>query len=336
MAKRSRFSIKPFTNPSGQRVYRVQGRMPNGDRIRLNFQSHEQAQAKRDELEIKAANSSVTLKPTRLTDEQLADAEAAFRKLPGKSLLAIVEDYIAKGTHDLSNKLVTDAVDEFLIEKAKKNLRPMSMLELRSRVGLLKKVFPAKAVSEVIPADLRGVIFAPKLKPRTSGHLRSKLHTFFEWCRRNRYCSHNPVSPISAPIVDDHSPEILSLSEVLTLVSNAVKFKKGKLVPYVVLSLFGGLRPTEVRNLAPSDIKLKERVIIVQGGSSKHRRRRVVHIRANLKKWLETYLPNRIVHSNFPKDFDNVRRMSGFKGAQPKLTDDHLKKWVPDGRVTRR
>jgi hypothetical protein len=65
--KKNRFQIKTFTNPSGLEVFRAEGRMPDGVRIRQNFTMELEAQARKAELEIKALNVSgaVGLKMTR-------------------------------------------------------------------------------------------------------------------------------------------------------------------------------------------------------------------------------------------------------------------------------
>ncbi len=78
MSGKERFEIAPFTNSSGEQVWRVHGRMPDGSRVRENHQSFEEAIARKSELEILALNlpTQVGLKRTRLTDQQLAEASS--------------------------------------------------------------------------------------------------------------------------------------------------------------------------------------------------------------------------------------------------------------------
>jgi hypothetical protein len=54
MAK-PKFKITPFTNPSGQRVYRLSGTL-NGKRIRENYPTRPEAVAKRQEYEVEWLN----------------------------------------------------------------------------------------------------------------------------------------------------------------------------------------------------------------------------------------------------------------------------------------
>jgi hypothetical protein len=97
MSNNERFTIKTYTNPSGQQVWRVEGRMPDGERVRQNFKEQADALARKAELEIQALNrpAGIGFKQTRLTDEQLAQAEAAFLKLDGQSLITAVDYYTA-------------------------------------------------------------------------------------------------------------------------------------------------------------------------------------------------------------------------------------------------
>jgi len=85
MAGKDRYGIVPFTNPNGNVVHRVLGRTPDGKQVRENFKSFAEAVARKQALELEALGiqQSVSLKTTRLTDEELAQAESAFKKLQG-------------------------------------------------------------------------------------------------------------------------------------------------------------------------------------------------------------------------------------------------------------
>ena len=71
-AKKS-FLVKKFTNPSGDLVFRVSGRMA-GDRIRKNFSTRAEAEAECDVLELQLlqleAETGVRTAITRLKDDQ--------------------------------------------------------------------------------------------------------------------------------------------------------------------------------------------------------------------------------------------------------------------------
>ena len=81
----AQFVISEFTNPSGDGVYRVSGWL-DGKRIRKHFPSRAEAAAEKQALEIQHLQSETGVRTTatRLTDEQLHEAEAAFRRIAGK------------------------------------------------------------------------------------------------------------------------------------------------------------------------------------------------------------------------------------------------------------
>jgi len=80
------FTISAFTNPSGEVVFRVSGWL-DGKRIRKNYPSRAEAKAETDALEIQCLQGETGVRPTvtRLTEDQLHEAEAVFKRLSGKS-----------------------------------------------------------------------------------------------------------------------------------------------------------------------------------------------------------------------------------------------------------
>src|SRR5258706_16431341 len=85
MKQDTSFVISEFTNPSGEVVFRVSGSL-NGKRIRKNFPTRTEAEAERQVLEIQGlqAETGVRVAATRLTDDELHEAETAFQRLKGK------------------------------------------------------------------------------------------------------------------------------------------------------------------------------------------------------------------------------------------------------------
>ncbi len=88
------FVISQFTNPSGEIVFRVDGRI-DGKRVRRNFKTRADAEAERRLLNVQRFQGDAGLRTavTRLTDEQLQEAEAAFLRLKDapQSLLTYLE-----------------------------------------------------------------------------------------------------------------------------------------------------------------------------------------------------------------------------------------------------
>ena len=85
MSQTPQFVISEFTNPSGEIVFRLTGWL-DGKRVRKNFPSRAEASAERQTLEIQSVQSTTGVRTTatRLSDEQLHEAEALFRLMDGK------------------------------------------------------------------------------------------------------------------------------------------------------------------------------------------------------------------------------------------------------------
>src|SRR5690348_9174700 len=122
---KERFHIIPFTNPSGERVFRVAGYKPDGTRVRENLDTEEEAVGRKAELDIEAANiktATVTrLKATRLTDDQIREAEAVYTRLNGKPLLPIVTCGLANYREAVKKSTVQAAYLLFIADKEKQN-----------------------------------------------------------------------------------------------------------------------------------------------------------------------------------------------------------------------
>lgn len=80
----SRFNIKLYTNPSGGKVYRVEGTKLNGQRVCRNFKDPAVAEAYQQQLENEHLGLEVQyhLQQTSLSEHQLQQAEGAFRTAP--------------------------------------------------------------------------------------------------------------------------------------------------------------------------------------------------------------------------------------------------------------
>ena len=103
-------------------------------------------------------------------------------------------------------------------------------------------------------------------------------------------------------------------------------------MPYLSLALFCGLRPKELERLNWDDIALDEKLVTIRGAAAKLRERRIVELTDNVSEWLrEHHGQHAIVGENFRRDFDAVRRLSGFKGSvYRKKCDAVLKPWPAD------
>jgi len=326
------FRIVAFANPSGDTVHRVTGWTQAGERIRQNFSTHAAAVARLQELEIEAANLQSAARPvvTRLTGEQVAIAEAAFAQLGGRPLLEAVTFYLRNYREPVKPATVAEAFERFMAERRAANLRPASLLNLRNMNRELLTLHGKCRLGDILPDTLRPLVFKSSRTPTSADGYRRGIHAFFSWAVESGFLRDNPCASIRPVKIERGEPEVLTVDECRRLLEAAATFKAGRLVPYVALALFAGLRPTELARLDWSRVDLTERIVTVGADVAKLRGKRIVELSPNLVSWLEPFLATGapIVGANHRKDFEEVRAAAGW--GTPTKDAPQLREWTQD------
>lgn len=113
------------------------------------------------------------------------------------------------------------------------------------------------------------------------------------------------------------------------LLRAAEGFEGGRLVPYVALCVFGGLRPFEAARLSWEQVNLGGKEIRLKGGQTKTGKGRIVEIRPTLKAWLSCYKgQDEIYRAAFDVELRELRASIGY--GEPTKENSELKPWVPD------
>jgi site-specific recombinase XerD len=336
---KERFHISHFVNPSRETVFRVAGYKPDGTRVRENWQTEEEAIGRKAELDIESANiktaTATRLKATRLTDEDIRVAEAIFTKAHGKPVMAIFDCGLEHYRDTLRKITMEAAYTLFIAEKEKQNKRPDTMRNLKGRVGMFKKLHAEKLVSDISQQTCSDFIFRTGTSPRNQVNDRLAVSNFFAWAVRREYAAANPMEKVDRPEVDATEPQILALEDCRNLLAAARDYEKGRLLPYVALGLFAGLRPAELSRLTWSKIDLTEGTVTLDGSMAKTRQRRIVKLSENAVAWLTDYVVAKpaFTFTNFQRDFAKVKNAAGFNGKEGVKAKDgkpSLRAWVPD------
>jgi integrase len=321
--------------------------MFDGKQLRANFKTEADALARRDELINKLANvaSSVVRRPTRLTEEQLKDAELAVEAMGNRPVMFAVRFFHENYRPPINKITITDAYAKFIAEKKLNNLRTDSVRNLEVRVGFLKKAHPDKLVSDMLPEHLRDIVFKEGRSSVTNDNVRRALSSFFTWATEHKFCAPNPMQAIKPVKTERDEPETLTVAQARNLMEQAAAFKEGVTLPYFALGLFAGIRPTELARISWDNIDLEAGTITIGAKFAKMRQRRIVvlvclterdkegkekKLPANLIAWLTPYAVKKtpIRGVNWRKDFDAVKLAAGW-GTK---TDEEpkLKAWTQD------
>jgi integrase len=174
--------------------------------------------------------------------------------------------------------------------------------------------FAGKTITEIDDLAIEAFIKGLPHSPRGKANIRTKLSQLLNFCIRQKWISMNPADGIKVPL-KRHRIEILEVDQAETLLRSGERFERPQnVVPYLLVSLFAGLRPGEAEQLTWEQIHFETSEIEVLGATSKTREERFVHMEPALIEWLLPYrkVGGPIVGSNFAKDIKQVRRFAGF------------------------
>ena len=300
--QQSAFTVTRFLNRNGVTSWRVDGRL-HGLRIRKNFKTREEAGAERAVLEAKAtqAASNVRSASTFLTDDQLRQSEAAFRRLADASKpLAFYLDYALANYRAPEREVTVEtAVTAYLASKKLEHERGMlsegQLKDIRVRLDTLKKGFPNKSLSELSRDALAAHCQRGNPKPKTFNNRRGILFTFFKFAFCKDWVAANPLEKVPHLRIAHRrgSAATLSAEQAEKLMRHVEQIEGGAFVPFFALALFAGIRPCvrsgEILKLKPESVRLDTGVIHIEPEVSKVRMKRNVTIQPNLAAWLTAY-----------------------------------------------
>lgn len=325
-SKRGSFRIVPFKYRSGAPGFAVVGTKLDGTRVRTKFSDANFAEAHRQELVTEGLNIKLAtvLRPTRLTDDELHEAEAAFRKLDGTGhrLLFAIETFLRTYRPATKDVTVEAAAKEFLAIKEKANRRNRTVKNLRSRIGILVEAHGTKLVSQISIPDIEAIVNRDEVSKKTGGSIsaqtrlndRLALSGFMRWCHKRGYSQSNPVADVETIKVDHEEPEIFTVDEVERFMDEALAFKGGIMLPYATLAIFGALRFGALSQLTWADVDLDQKIVRIRGGTNKKRSRRIVDLSDNAVEWLRIAKAKgiAIMPQNWRRNLDTLREKVGF------------------------
>ena len=340
-APKQRFKIIEFINPRTESTsWRVSGIKRNGERIRENFMKPKEAQYRYTELEgeFHAANGTAALRATRLTDEQVAIAEAGFKRLErDQDLLTAIDHWLRTGKPTVikESPRLEDALKDFQAWlDSTTELRDKTKTNLHYRVGNFIKGTGNKRVADVVPEHIESYLANRNVSPDTKHADCRAISSFFSWCMKGKrhWCINNPCYAVEIEGRtgdDDREPVVLAVEECGRLLRAAEAFEEGRLVPYVALCLFGGLRPFEAARLSWDQVNLGDKEIRLKGTQTKTGKGRIVEICPTLKAWLSRYKGrDEIYRPVFELELRGLRASIGY--GEPSKENPGLRPWVPD------
>lgn len=312
------FDVTRFQNRNGTVSWRVSGWL-HGLRVRKNFKTREEAAAEKAVLAIKAlqASGGVRAVSTFLHDDQLREAEAAFRRLKDapQSLTFYLDYGLANYRAPECDITVNVAVSAYLAAKQKECERGMlsacQLKDIRVRLDGLTVSFPDRLLSQISQEDLSAHCQRGNPKPKTFNNRRGILFTFFKYAFCQDWVVANPLEKVPHLRIAHQrgSAKTLSAEQAEALMRRVEKEANGAFVPFFAICLFAGIRPClrtgEISKLRGEHIRLDTGVIHIEPDVSKVRMKRNVTIQPNLAAWLKAYPLER--YPIIPANLQHVR-----------------------------
>ena len=278
------------------------------------------------------ARSFAEIDPSQRRDaaEALAVLEESGASLLDAARVFVRErDRLAKLTHVPT---VDVAIDAYLAtkraEEAKGEICRLTLYEIESKMRIIRAELGQLKVTELDEARIQ--IFLRRLPHRAQGkaNIRTKLSQFLNYCRREgKWVTSNATDNIKVK-VKKSDVLILSVEDVKKLLRAALNSESpDSVLPYLVVQLFGGLRPFEAARLDWERIHFETKQIEVLAETSKTRETRFVQMDPLLIEWLLPFRKPRgaIVGQEFVDALRAVKEAAGFT-----FGEDDGNRWIKD------
>ena len=131
---------------------------------------------------------------------------------------------------------------------------------------------------------------------KTWSNRRGYLTKFFKYCVKELWLDENPAKGLENYTKKDFNrppPSVLRAKEAKDLMSYLEKHANGRMIPFFVLTLFCGIRPTwwhgEVARITPEQFNFTQRELTLRADKTKTKKPRIVRLQPNVIRWLKAY-----------------------------------------------
>ena len=216
------------------------------------------------------------------------------KKMGGTPLSEAVNLWLRTSDNKLPKITVSEILKEMLniklndtfIEKRQKQT-------LQVRWGKFERVFGGRVISTIKAKELDSFLANPEWQPRTRQHYRGAISMIFDYAKRKDYLEpdkDHQAEKTESIRVNDAKLESWSVEDMRLILKHAPK----RIIPWVVLGAFAGVRSSEIERMNWEDLDWSSNLILIKGklvGGSKSRANndRTIAMTDNLKAWLSPF-----------------------------------------------
>ena len=248
----------------------------------------------------------------------LGVAAAEFAKaaslLNGKgSLLDAARYYASAHGADMVPIRTSELVADLIRTREGNHASKAHLKDLRFRLKTFVHAFQCE-VHLIRPAQVQDFLTGLKLSPRSTNNYRTAISNLFGHARLRNHApkDFDPLTNIPWAKVSDKEVEIYSPDELKTMFEKV----KTKMLPYLAIAAFGGLRQAEISRLDWNEIK--DDHIVILGENAKTRTKRHAPILSNLAAWLRPFRKTRGLVMPFKNVGNELWKLTRACGIQSK------------------
>ena len=269
-----KLAIRPTAGGSFELYGEILGR-----RIRERSRNRIHLETRKNELLIELAThrgalgASQQMRLTRLTDEQLKDAEAAVVMARGRRLVDCVaaSDRVLPPVEAISCEF---ALKEWMVALKARKRSAHTEDKNERRVGwFLDANKEADAVGKITPMMIERWVYRERAADFTRLTDAQVLRAWLNFCVKRRWLAITPfeidMKDLSATARPKHAGRILSPEQAHAYLAAALTYRKGFLAPYVILTTWLLMRESEARTVSRADMKLDGKLPVVRVAGKK-------------------------------------------------------------------
>lgn len=278
--------IRARRHRSGNVTWQLDLGLVEGRRVQRSYGTEKEAKAAlRAAQEAQARHGSMA---SELTGSAMAEMVLAREKLRavGASMTEAVEFFLKHARRRKERVRLVEGVERFRDARERAGCSVRYLRQLGVSLGSLARWRPMAMMDEIEREDVARWLEAGGWSPKTRNGYLGDVRACFEWATREGLCAVNPAREIPKAKLGDGEIGTLTVGQCEGLLRGALQ--RPEMMGFIVLGLFGGLRPAEIQRLDWSAVDLEEGTVIVAGKQAKTRRRRVVDLSGNAVEWLNT------------------------------------------------
>ena len=311
---------------SGKIVYQADLGEANGKRLQKSFATRKEAQEHVNKA--KAGRQKHGERAFALSSVEMADVVLAREKLAsvGATLNEAVDYYLRHAAVVKEQVLLPELVSRFIRSREDTGRSTAYVSQLKVSLKALALALPLTQVVDVTKADVQRWLASGGWSMRTRNNYLGDVRAMFAWATKEGLAMRSPCEGMTKVSLPEHEISVLSLDDCQALLQAARG--DSEVMWYVVLGMFGGLRPAEIERMKVTAVNVDEGTVIVAAATAKTGSRRVVELPENARAWLRSVAaPERVVCGrNWTERWQTVRRACGWAtgadGQRPRCGRD--------------